>query len=237
MMISGERLQVVGHRGWRTRYPDNTLLGIEACVGVADMVEIDIRRTADGRLVLSHDPELVGRVVSECDWSQLADLDVGEGHPPVLLDDVLSALPDLPLNLEVKNDPAEPGFEDDHRLGLDAAARARPGDLLTSFWWPTVDAVRRMFPHVETGLLAEPSTDLDPLLGHAVEERHVAVVPHWSMLDAAPEFIAEAHRRGLRVVAWTVNDPAVAVRLAEAGLDAIITDDPGLMAETLGGSR
>lgn len=236
-MKSRDQLQIVGHRGWRTRYPDNTLAGLEACVGVADMAEIDVRRSADGRLVLSHDPELGGKVVCETPWPELERLDLGDGHRPVTLDDVVAALDGFPLNLEVKNDPAEPGFEPDHRLGLDTATLARPGDLLTSFFWPTVDAVRHAFPTVSTGLLAAPSTDLESLLGHAVDGGHRTVVPHWSLLVAALGFIDEAHREGIGVVSWTVNDPEVALRLAEAGIDAIITDDPGQMAETLGAYR
>ncbi len=236
-MISRGALQIVGHRGWRARYPDNTLEGIVACSRVADMAEIDIRRTADGRLVLSHDPDLGERIVADAPWAELATVDVGSGLHPVLLEDVLAAVGEFPLNLEVKNDPTQPGFEPDGSVGLDTAARARPGDLVTSFWWPTVDAVRRSYPHVATGLLVEPSVGLDSVLDHAVAEGHGTVVPHWSMLTADPEFIHHAQEVGVRVVTWTVNDDEVARQLAEAGVDAIITDDPGRMVETLGAYR
>lgn len=201
------------------------------------MAEIDVRRTADGRLVLAHDPDVAGRVVARTRWSELAELDLGGGLHPVLLDDVIALLPDFPLNLEVKNDPTQPGFEADGALGLDTADRARPFDLLTSFHWPTVDAVHRAHPNLATGLLATPSYDLGSALDHATVQGHTAVVPHWSMLVADPGAIARAHERGVRVATWTVNDDDVAVGLAEQGIDAIITDDPGRMAETLGGYR
>ena len=236
-MISRDKVQIVGHRGWRSRFPDNTLEGIVACAEVADMAEIDVRRTADGRLVLAHDPELGGRVVAGTPWAQLAQLDLGDGMHPVLLDDVLQRLPDFPLNLEVKNDPTQPGFEPDGALGLDTAAWARSGDLITSFWWPTVDAIHRAFPTLATGLLAEPSIDLGSVLDHAVAAGHGTIAPHWSMLIATPEFVGEAHAEGVRVVTWTVNDDDVARQLAEAGVDAIITDDPGRLVATLGAYR
>ena len=112
---------VVGHRGWPRRFPDNTLTGFLAASAVADAIELDVRRSADGKLVLSHDPTVAGLVVSETPWSVLAELDLGDGHKPALLDEALAALPDTPVQLEVKNVPDQPGFEPDHRLALEAA--------------------------------------------------------------------------------------------------------------------
>ena len=66
---------------------------------------------------------------------------------------------------------------------------------------------------------------------------HGTIAPHWSMLIATPEFVGEAHAEGVRVVTWTVNDDDVARQLAEAGVDAIITDDPGRLVATLGAYR
>ena len=82
---------VVGHRGWPRRFPDNTLTGFLAASAVADAIELDVRRSADGKLVLSHDPTLAGLVVSETPWSVLAELDLGDGHKPALLDEALAA--------------------------------------------------------------------------------------------------------------------------------------------------
>src|SRR5690606_37246920 len=53
-------VEVWGHRGWPARYPDNTVAGIRAAAAVAVGVEIDVRRSADGRLVLAHDPDVAG---------------------------------------------------------------------------------------------------------------------------------------------------------------------------------
>ena len=97
------RVAVVGHRGWPTRFPDNTLSGLLAAADVVDAVEIDVRRSADGKLVLAHDPLLGGLVVSDTPWSTLMELDLGDGHHPILLDEALAALPGTPVQLEVKN--------------------------------------------------------------------------------------------------------------------------------------
>src|SRR5690606_14585398 len=128
--------------------PDNTLRGFLAAAEVADGVELDVRRSGDGKLVLSHDPWMKGLLVGQTSWSQLCELDLGDGHHPALLDEVLAALPETPVQLEVKNWPSDPGFEPDHRLALEAAERARPGDVVTGFNAETLEAVRRVFPEV-----------------------------------------------------------------------------------------
>src|SRR3990172_3551604 len=123
---------VVGHRGWPTRFPDNTLSGLLAATTVADAVEVDVRRCADGKLVLSHDPDLAGYLVTAHGWGFLGELDLGGGHHPVLLDEALGALPATPVLLEVKNLPNQPGFEPDHRIGLHTTSKARPRGVVSS---------------------------------------------------------------------------------------------------------
>ena len=217
---------VVGHRGWPARHPENTLTGFLAASGVADMIELDIRRCADGRLVLAHDPVLAGHLISETPWVVLAELDVGDGHHPALLDEVLAALPDTPIQLEVKNWFTDPGFEPDNRIGLETAARARPGDVVTSFNPETLTAVRRSFPEVRTGFAIESPLELETALVVCREEGHSALVPNHELItDRLPEDV--------EVYAWTVNDEERVSELVELGVTGIITDDPGRIAEYL----
>ena len=221
---------LVGHRGWPSRFPDNCLAGFLAASSVADGVELDVRRSGDGKLILAHDPTLLGRVVSETPWSELVELDLGDGHHPVLLDEVLAGLPDTPIQLEIKNVPTQPGFEPDHRLALETAERVRPGDVVTSFNPATLDAVRRAFPEVPTGLAVEPVFALYEAVKHCLDAGHSALVPRESMI-VAPLEVPD----GLGVYPWTVNDPARMSELVEFGVSGIITDDPGLARETVGG--
>ncbi|MDX1448277.1 MAG: glycerophosphodiester phosphodiesterase [Acidimicrobiia bacterium] len=220
---------VWGHRGWPSRYPDNSEAGIRAAAGVAAGVEIDIRATADGQLALSHDPELAGRVVCETSWADLAALRVG-GHPPARLDDVVDV--GVPLDLEVKNDPDEPDFDPTHRVGRQVADRARPGDILTSFWWPTVDAVRESHPDVSTGLLLWGPMDPRDAVRRAVDRGHRVVAPERSQVTE--ELVALVRSEGLQIVTWTVDDVAEAARLAALGVDAIISNRPGELIESQG---
>lgn len=218
----------VGHRGWPVRFPDNTLSGFLAASSMVDEVELDVRRSSDGKLVLSHDPTLVGLSVHETPWSTLSELDLGDGHHPALLDEVLAALPDTRVQLEIKNDPAQPGFEPDHRRGLEAAERSRPGDMVTSFNPATLEAVRRLFPEVSTGFLVTGAGDLDDLVKYCLDAGHQALVPDHRMIHGP--VTADA---GVSFGAWTVDDPQRAAELVDWGVSSIITNDPGLISSHL----
>ena len=216
---------IVGHRGWPTRFPENTLSGHIAAAEVADVVELDVRRSADGKLVLSHDPVLGHLTVSDTPWSELRELDLGGGHHPALLDEVMPALPDTPIQLEVKNWPLDPGFEPDHRLALETAERARPGDMVTGFNPEMLAAVRWSFPDVATGLCIPAAVALDEAVKRCFDAGHRALVPEHSLID-------EEINPEIEVFAWTVNDAYRVRELVELGVKGIITDDPGLMYET-----
>lgn len=225
-------MRVIGHRGWPARFPDNVLAGIEAAREVADMVETDVRRTLDGVLVLSHDPELGGKPVATTPWEELADLDLG-GHAPLTLFELLQAFPDFPFNLEVKNWPGEIGFDPDSRLALETAEMARPGDLLTCFYWPTVDQIKASHPDLDTGLLIDQGGDIDDAIGHALASGHSTLVPHWALALEQGKAVRRATERELDIAVWTLNDPGMISAFSRLGVGAIITDDPGRMTAAL----
>lgn len=220
-------MKVIGHRGWPTRFPDNVLDGVAAALEVADMVEVDIRVSGDQRLVLSHDPTIGGRVVAETPWSDLADVDLGGGFHPATLDQLLGRFPSSAFNLEVKNSPGEPGFESEHGPALETAALARSADLLSCFYWPSMDAVRVGFPAVATGLLVDADWDLAAAVDHALTKGHVAVIPQWELALRSGPSCQIAAEAGLTVAVWTLNDPSRVGELESIGVTAIITDDPG----------
>lgn len=222
------RIAVIGHRGWPARYPDNTLSGLIAASDVADTLEVDVRRSGDGKLVLSHDPSLAGMSVPGTSWSRLAELDLGNGHHPTLLDEALAALPYTPFQLEVKNVPIDPGFEPDHRIALEAAERARQGDVVTSFNPESLAAVRRVFPDVVTGLCVPAALDLEESIEHCRRAGHGVLVPEHSLVERDWD-------DDLAVFPWTVNDPGRAIELVECGVTGIITDHPGQISDALGG--
>lgn len=212
-------VQVVGHRGWPARFPDNTLAGLLAVSAAADAVEIDIRRSGDGKLVLAHDPLVGDLIVSETPWAVLAEIDLGGGHRPALLDEVLAALPDTPVHLEVKNLPHQTGFEPDHRLALETAERSRPEDVVTSFNPMTIGVVRRSFPEVRTGLAVGRGGDLEETARLCRQAGHPVLAPAEEMITRP---VGEL---GLEVYPWTVDSDARVGELVELGVSGIITND------------
>ena len=221
---------VIGHRGWPSRFPDNTLAGFLAASSVADSVETDVRRSSDGKLVLSHDPELGGIGVSDHPWSVLSELDLGDGHKPALLDEAIAAIPGTSFQFEIKNMPHDPGFEPDHRLALEAAERARPGDIVTSFNWQSLAAVRRVFPDVATGVLIDRWGEIDVAIDECLDVGHPALVPSVFLPTLG---VVRALEAGLAVFLWVVDDPERVIELAGMGVSGIITDDPAVVASAL----
>jgi glycerophosphoryl diester phosphodiesterase len=230
MIYADNRPFVIGHRGWPRRFPDNSLAGVLAVAGVADMVEVDVRRSGDGKLILSHDATIGGHLVSGRSWAFLADLDLGEGHRPALLDEALAALPDFPVLIEVKNQPQDAGFEPDHRIALEVAERARPGDLVSSFNWASVARVHQHYPEVRTALAVGVAGALSDAVRECLDIGHRSLVPDHRLLDQS---LRGQTGEELEICAWTVNDPARARELALFGVSGIITDTPDLIREAL----
>lgn len=212
---------VVGHRGDTERHPENSLAAILAALEGVGAAEVDIRVSADGQLVLAHDAQVMGRQIAGSTWAELAELR-RDGHPLCLLDEVL-ALPGR-LDLEVKNLPFQAGFDDSGRPALLVASRARPGDIVTSFYWPDMDLVRRRAPEVATGLLVADAGLTEAALEHASEMGHVAVVPEDPLVEA--DWSRRAIEAGLEIMVWTVNRPDRARELYQLGAAAIISDVP-----------
>lgn len=213
-------VEILGHRGDPSRFGANHLDGIRHAVEGADGAEVDFRRCGSGELVLCHDDALAGVVIADAGLERLRSLD-----PQLVTGSELFAA-DLPgvLDLEVKNAEGERGFEPDHGIALEVARHARPGDVVTCFHWPSVDAVTARYPAVRTGLLFD-SSSLEDAVRHAVRFGHRSIAPHHGLLDT-PEAVKLAHDSGITVMAWTVNARERVEELARWGVDTIITDRP-----------
>jgi glycerophosphoryl diester phosphodiesterase len=199
----------------------------------ADGVEFDVRRAADGTLVLHHDPVVDGVGLI----TRLA----GDELPGWLprLDAALGACRGLVVNVEVKNLRRDPDHDPAERAATAVAAllgrlEARGQVLVSSFSLPTIDAVRDADPGIDTALLTLPSWDQARAAREAADHGHRAVNPHLKGLT--PDGVDVAHSLGLRVNAWAV-DTAVDVRsvLAHA-VDGLISDAPDVaVAAVCGG--
>jgi len=230
---------VLAHRGARRRAPENTLeaFAVARALG-ADGVELDVRRTRDGALVIHHDPGPAGGpVIVEADF---ADLRASVSSIPTLAE-ALDECAGLLVNIEIKNLPWEPDFDADEGVADQVVAllAERGGTdrvLVSSFHLPTVDRVRERAPQVPTAFLFMMGMDLREVVDLAAARGHAAVHPDVRALGGPEvgDFVAHAAERGLQVNVWTVNEPADMVRLADLGVHGLVTDVPDVARVTLG---
>lgn len=233
-----DRPLVLAHRGARRRAPENTLEAFRRARELgADGVELDVRRTRDGVLVLHHDPGPVdGPVLGRVDHPE-----VRERFPSIpTLAEALDVCLGLLVNVEIKNLPWEPDFDASERIADDVVAllESRGGDrvLVSSFHLATVDHLHGRAPDVPTAFLFLAGMDLREVADLAADRGHVAVHPDLRALGGpeVAEFVTHAHARGLQVNVWTVNEPADMVRMADLGVDALVTDVPDVALVALG---
>ena len=225
----------VGHRGAPRELPANTLRGFERAVALGcDMVECDIRRTGCGTLVLAHDPHVTAvggarYVIAEHRAETLGALDLGagEGVPTLLaLTEWAAGRCAVMADMKCEGEGVEEAVVEALR-SLARSAKLVPG---------AGEASRRRFRALDPDLPLSLSIDgMSPAAMTDVEfQRHLETAGTeavtWQYPLLTPERIAALHAHGFKVFAWTVDDPAVMQRLAETGVDGIISNRADLLA-------
>jgi glycerophosphoryl diester phosphodiesterase len=225
---------VFAHRGASVAERENTVAAFRAAGRMgADGVELDLRRTADGRAAVVHDAALA-------DGRDVAGLSVDEVPPEVpRLEEALDACAGMVVNLEVKNAPWDDDFDPDERLAelVVRTLHERGGRdrvLVSSFGPAAVARVRALDPALPTALLTAALADeeVDALVEDVVAAGHVAIHPHH--LTVTPHLVERCGAAGLAVNTWTVDDPDRIVALAELGVDAVVTNVPDVALRALG---
>jgi glycerophosphoryl diester phosphodiesterase len=230
---------VLGHRGASKARPENTLAAFEqARVLGADGVELDVRRTADAQLVVHHDPHVEG-------FGLLVDHDfvtLRNAHPDIpTLREALDGCAGMIVNVEVKCLPWEPDADTPDRAVVHAVVELLRANgavpdadvIVSSFDLGAIDASRRFAPGISTGWLTSRQ-DISKAAPVAAEHGHAWLNPdRASALRASADDVEAAHRSGLRVSVWTVDDPDDITALATAGVDAVITNVPDIAVAAL----
>ncbi len=223
---------VFAHRGCTVGYDENTLEAFaEAKRLGADGVELDVRLTADGALAVHHDPVIQG-------LGPVAELTVTDLPSNVpLLAEALAVCDGLEVDVEIKNDPAQPGYDPGVSVAaLTAAVIAEAGwterVIVSSFQASTLRAAQVADGGLRLGALWPVFTDADAALALAVEEGWHAVHPF--VTAVGPALVERAHGAGLAVNVWTVKSPQDLATLVQLGVDGVITD---LLAEALSIAR
>lgn len=245
------------HRGGARRWPENTLLAFRS---VCDLgyryIETDLHETADGHLVCFHDDQLERTTngygpIREHTLSELQQLDAahrferdgsfayrGQGVTIPTLDEALSVNDSLRYNLEVK--PQDPtlagrlwnfiearGIHDrvlvasQHDSVVEAFRGHSGGQVATSAGFR---GALRFWLSVLSGSSDRTTFPFDALqIPPTYKGRNVIT----------PAFVEAAHRHGIQVHVWTINDPNQMRHLLSAGADAVMTDLPDVLLEVL----
>ncbi len=242
----------VGHRGAALLAPENTLAAFAVAVEVGvDAIEFDVLDLADGSLVLAHSNDLL-EVSHGASPGTVRDRTLAELHdvaPDVpTLDDALAYLAGVPgliahvdLKLTIRLDEVAAAIERHglatrtvvssfHRPSLAAISRALPG-LALGFTYPEdrrgVARHRVLHPAIRAGTVALRVALPRRLPALAARAGAQAVMLHQAVVS--PAAVRAAHGAGVAVWAWTLDRPEEVARARAAGVDAIITNDPGLL--------
>lgn len=223
---------VIAHRGASAAFPENTLAAFEGAQAMgADGVELDVRRTGDGRGLVHHDATLP-------DGRLLVDLDAGDlpDHVPHLRP-ALDACAGIMVNVEIKNVRIDPDFDPEESMAalvVDTLREAGRIDdvVVSSFGLACIDRVHQLEPSLRTAWLVVDRGDHAALIDRAAASGHRGIHPIAPMVD--PAFVERAHAAGLFVNVWTVDDPDAIRRLAAMGVDGVVTNVPDVALEALG---
>ncbi|GBD26213.1 Glycerophosphodiester phosphodiesterase [bacterium HR30] len=244
--------RILGHRGAAGLAPENTLPSFALATALgADILEFDLHPTRDGYVVVIHD-DTVDRttdgsgLVRDHSLEQLERLDAGyrfsrdgrdfpfRGHGVQIptFEAVLKQFPQAICNVEIKeNDQALI----DEVIGILRRLGATQRVLVAAEKGEVLRCVRQRAPEITTSFSAE---DVVEFLDRLQRERWEDYTPPGIALQVPltvgnvelvrPDVIAAAHRLGLEVHAWTLNDPVEMRRVLDLGVDGIVSDLPGL---------
>lgn len=255
--FSGRRPRVLGHRGTAGTHPENTLVSFrQALADGADVLEMDVHLTKDKQVVVCHDATVDrttnGRgKIAEMTLAEIRKLDAGYRFKPQsqaaftfrgqgigipTFEEVLSEFPNAPMNVEIKANSQE-------LVNLFFAALKKHGRmndvtvLVAGNVHSLVRKIRRKTHLKMTGFSRREVAVFMLLtrlgLGHRFKPRggraFQVPVNRGRLKIVTPKFVRAAHKLGLEVHVWTINDEKDMQRLLDMGVDGLFTDFPGVM--------
>ena len=247
---------VHGHRGARAMRPENTIPAFEYAIEAGvDFLEMDVAVTKDNVLVISHDPHInreicqgphVGIAIRELTLAELHEYDCGTLKNPHFpkqqpvpgtriptLDEVLSLASKsaVQFNIETKSFPDHPELTPPPdifaMLMLEVIRKHNLESrcIIQSFDFRTLRAMKTLAPNMRLAALWEGKPR--PFVDIAKEAYAGIISPYFPL--ATPQQVEAAHAAKLEVVPWTADRPEDWQKLIDAGVDAIITDDPAAL--------
>ncbi len=214
---------IVGHRGAKGVKPENTISAIEYGIIIgADIVEVDVRRTKDGKLILLHDKDfkrLTGRTLSpsDLDFEFIRENITINGEPVATLEEAIESVNKRAgLFIEIK----EPETTE-QIVKTVKEKNAQKWVAFISFYEEALVDVKKIDSNLKTGIIYMRPP------GKIIEAKKIGaeiVLPLYKL--ATEKAIAFAHRLKLKVVSWLINDFETAKIMYDRKTDAIASDYP-----------
>jgi len=250
---------VMAHRGGQGLWPANTIHAFQRATELGvDILEMDIHLTKDGTLVVRHDPTVDATtdgsgLIADLTLGEIKALDAGytwtadkgqtfpyreRGITIPTLEEVLSAFPNMRLNIDIK--PEDPTIVPKFAEMLQDYNRLE-SVLVASFHDSQLKYFRRLCPQVATAAGVQETRSLYLLntlkLGSIYQARAIAFQPpeyQGRLHIVTQRFVRAAHVHNMQVHPWTVNDVDDMRRLLNWRVDGLITDYPDRLMDLLG---
>jgi len=223
------------HRGGGREAAENSLAAFRHAQRLGYVyLETDVRPTRDGVAVVFHDATLdrttdAGGRVRDLTWRDVGFVRLHDGSTPLRLEELLEEFPESHVTVDAKESGSVAAIADAVRR-----TGSRDRVCVTSFSARRLDQLRRLLPDVESG--AHPREVLSlRVFGRPLPRATRVQVPTraFGMVLTDASFLARAHRRGLAVDVWTIDDPDEMRRLLDLGVDGIMTDSPSLLLDVV----
>jgi len=224
-VIPGSCLEIIAHRGASHEAPENTVAAVrQAWKQSSDAVEIDIHLSRDGQIVVMHDATAERTAGDERKISEMS------------LDEILALIPPgKRLYIEVKC-----GREIVPELVCALERAGKPGREVSiiSFDWDLLRELKKQIPQYEAFWIRgyDANIGIEEAYREFIKRCRDADLDGIDLSHAWPldaRWMKEFREAGLKVLAWTVDDPVVARRLTELGVDGITTNRPGWLRDQL----
>jgi glycerophosphoryl diester phosphodiesterase len=215
----------IGHRGARAYEPENTLRSFGRAIELGvDAVELDVRRTADGKVVVIHDDKVDRTtdgtgMVSKLTLEEIKGFKTKEGEKIPTLGEALDFLRGKEkVLIELK----EAGLEEEV-VGLIKERGMEDGVIVISFLEEALRRVRELDEVVATGLLyVRHKRPIEAALALGAKY----MLPLYRFTHSSD--VKKAHEAGLKVIVWTINTPEEVTTYKQKGVDGIATDKPDI---------
>lgn len=219
---------IIGHRGAADLAPENTLKSIQMALdSQVDMIEIDISLCKTGEAILMHDDKVDAHTdghgyIRDFSLTDLKNLNAGEGEKIPTLQEAIDLIDSrCPLNIEIKGRGSSKEVARMLKDEIDRRGRKRDDFLVSSFDHVELNEFKKLFP----GIRISPIICCHPLTLAALAEDMGAWSLNMKLEYISRELVEDAHKRGLKILVYTVNFPEQLSKLKDLKVDGVFTND------------